>query len=197
MRLSPRSFKKLDWLAFVLWVLVTSLSSIVGLVVAFVVALLLANGLGDWMASAILGLTFGLVLGSAQTWVIGRWVAQPMAWIVATAVGGVFDFGGVALAIRWNSPETTCMTALVLALAQWLVLRRWVTHAAWWVLATVTGRVCGVTLLLAMGDATEFPLNLLALQIPLAIITAATLVTLFRNTDKLFPANLSPRPLGL
>jgi hypothetical protein len=120
-----------------------------------------------------------------------------MAWIVATAVGCVFDFGGLVLAIRWNSPETTCMTALVLALAQWLVLRRWVAHAAWWVLATVMGRVCGVTLLLAMGDAPEFPLDVLALQIPLAIITAATLVTLFRNTDKLFPANLSPRPLGL
>lgn len=174
------------------------MTSIVGVVVSATIAfLLIGYGPGDWMASAILGVSFGLVVGSAQTWVLGRWVAQPMAWIVATAVGCVFDFGGLVLAIRWSSPETTCMTALGLALAQWLVLRRWVPHAAWWVPATVMGRVCGVTLLLAMGDAPEFPLNVLALQIPLAIITAATLVTLFRNTDKLFPANLSPRPLGL
>jgi hypothetical protein len=195
--------KRLDWQAFGLWVMVTLLGSLAGLVVGYITAALFAYRLGDWTVYALFGLVFGLVAGFAQSLVLGRWVAQPTGWIPVTAFGEAVVFGGFAFrfyigASLWDSLEIGGIAVSVLGTVQWLFLRRHVAKAAWWIPATMSGRVLGAILLFGVVHDSDFGFGaILALQTPPALITGATLSVLFHHTERLFPPEISPRPLGL
>jgi len=159
--------------------------------------------LGDWTPYALFGLVFGLTTGLAQSLVLGRWVAQPLGWILATAFGEACNFAGLGFLFHihgslWDSLLIIGLTASLLGFAQWLLLRRWVKNAIWWIPATASGKVIGAIFVASLAARSDFGFDaVIALQTPSALITAATLSVLFRDTQRLFPLAISPKPLDL
>lgn len=86
------------------------------------------------------GIYGGILVGLAQWLVLARWVDGADSWVLATAAGwAVFHvvFWFLLWLLPWSAVGLIRGTAI--ALSQWLVLRRWVRRAAWWVLAGVVG----------------------------------------------------------
>ena len=104
----------------------------------------------------------GIAAGLLQWLVLRRQIARASRWVLASAVAGaVIGVVGVALGAtlgfgtRWvgGGPETTGeassgewalfvllgLYGTVLGVLQWLVLRRQVARAGWWVLASTVG----------------------------------------------------------
>lgn len=67
--------------------------------------------------------TLGRATGSATGNTIGMWFgSNPRGWVLSSAVLGVS-----------------------IGLAQWFVLRRWVSRSGWWILASTVGCAVGFT----------------------------------------------------
>ncbi len=122
---------------------------------------------GWWVLASILGMVpLGLGLGLTQWLVLRKRFRRAGWWVLATAggqVGGgiVLAFGGVLSYVGYDylqevlvvvlvSTLSGVMAGAILGLAQWLVLRRWVRRAGWWILVTAA---CGMAVsLLLIGS---------------------------------------------
>ena len=145
---------------WVAWVLVCAAAGVV------------ARSAGQFLSELVLGLTFGV----AQWFVLWRLVHRPfwtagITWVVASSAGGFIGFfvGGVLVIPRLGPLLTTLagrneafaysvavMTLLwtCVGAAQWLVLRRHVQQAAWWIPASAVGGLVFVAL--AFGISTPY-----------------------------------------
>ena len=145
---------------------------------------LLATTLG-WLLGFLIGeIGVGVVVGIGQWLVLRQRIHQAglvgMASTVGWAVGWALIVTGVVI-----SPEAGVIASLVagtvlgvmLGIAQWLVLRRMVHYAGWWVLANAIGWAIGLTGILGatvvgavVGAVTGFALDFL-LRYPRTEIT--------------------------
>jgi hypothetical protein len=88
------------------------------------------------------GVAAGLVIGAAQTLALRRRLPTGPQWIAATAVGLA---AGLGLSVTLFGADTSLnatllrapLTGLMIGIAQWLVLRKHVRQAFWWI-PTVT-----------------------------------------------------------
>jgi len=94
------------------------------------------------------GLVGGAALGFAQWLVLRRYIENMAAqgWVLATAVGGFLELAIIGLAglLPRLGMITLCSTVIVaggtvLGFVQWIVLRRYIQKAGWWVLANAIG----------------------------------------------------------
>ena len=128
----------------------------------------------------------GLLTGFLQYLLLRRYLLRMGWWIATTALGWSLAFIGGSLLYRasYTTLDVNSMGFVALrivlvggaiGLAQWLVLRQCVQHAAWWILANVLGwgiaaLVAGATYLLALSIipaiATSVVLWLLLDQLP-------------------------------
>jgi hypothetical protein len=127
----------------------TSRNWIVGWLIAFVgfpigglLTSLLIGRLETPLEGVIGGLVAGAAFGTTQWLALRRRLPISYHWISATAVGMALGVSlSVALFGAENSANATLMRAplagLAIAIAQWLVLRRQVQGALWWI-PTVT-----------------------------------------------------------
>lgn len=107
---------------------------------------------GDlWIAGfALFGALFGVAGGIMQWLVLRQYVAQTGGWVLATAVGYTLAATTTALIFTYSDIAVAGMVAfgtvagILGGLLQWLVLRRKVAHAGWWVLANTLGLVVGM-----------------------------------------------------
>lgn len=129
---------KFDWTFWILWIAATT----IGLAIALIVR--------QWVVGLLIGLTQWLVL----------WKRFPKSgwWILATAIGFGLAWSPaweLAIAIlrsgwgNWNYsiewPIVLGVTGAIVGLLQWLVLRRWVYWAGWWIVASpLAGIAAGV-----------------------------------------------------
>lgn len=119
-------------------------SNVLGAAVGWVIAWrasFLAPGL---LATIVLGLLMGLFLGVAQWLVIRKSIQQPGLWILASSAGWAIGFPlGAGLAQQFGLAEMEFgllagfVTGAALGAAQWLVLRRQLTRAGWWIPANI------------------------------------------------------------
>ncbi len=96
-------------------------------------------------------------MNSRQPWLIVT------LWVLATMAGVVLGVLGVlSLVTRLALSQTSALPTnliggaglgIVLGLTQWLVLRRYVASAGWWVPASILGAACGAALGMAAADA--------------------------------------------
>ena len=101
---------------------------------------------------AFFGPIFGAAGGIMQWFVLRRYVARSRGWILATAVGYTLATAAAVsiLSLHDSDPAVVGMVAFVIVagvaggLLQWLVLRHKVTHAGWWLLASILGLVVGM-----------------------------------------------------
>ena len=81
-------------------------------------------------------------------WTLWEW------WVLATVVGGLTGMGiaGITSAIAGNLGTVSTVTlshavgaleGMALGFSQWLVLRRYIKHFGWWILATGLGAIVG------------------------------------------------------
>jgi hypothetical protein len=136
-------------------------------VVANVVGWLIGFGLCEAIQSFIStvlvdGLVIGSAVGIAQWLVLRRWMSPVGWWVLLSIVG----FGvGKALAeailpsastLPWYAATGAIIGASV-GVAQWPVLRRHVSSAAWWVPATVVAWIAGWSAIGIAEHAVDWP----------------------------------------
>ncbi|MDM9385035.1 protein kinase [Chlorogloeopsis sp. ULAP01] len=170
---------KIGWGFLLKWILATTVGVVMGAVVGLVVGAAVGNvNAGNTVAAAIAGTFVGIM----QWLVLRRQIYQAGWWVLATAVGFAV-FGAVANALI-GAVFGAVFNALIDAMAgavlgifvgimQWLVLRRQIYQAGWWVLATAVGfAVFGAAFNTVTGAGAGAILGL---------ITGLTLVKLLRN----------------
>ena len=101
--------------------------------------LILVSGIALWLIT-------GLLMGFGQWLVLRRWVDRAWWWILAAGAGwggasvlGTTAYGIFAAELRWEVVGiATTLPVLFFGagLFQWLLLRRWVRRAGWWLLAS-------------------------------------------------------------
>lgn len=138
----PQQRPAFDWLLWLKWVLASTLG--------WVAAVLLPTNIA---------FTFGAAIGAAQ-WVILRSLFRQAGWwIVGSTVG--WALGQVLITAVFPVQDMFLQGAVLggtLGLAQWLVLRRWVHRAGWWIIVSAVGwsagPVLGASLVGAVAGAT-------------------------------------------
>ncbi len=131
----------------------------------------------------------GISLAIMQWLTLRRHLSQAGWWVLATLVGwflGVaFVMTGVGVVIGdWleyglvGNVITFGIIGLALGITQWLILRRQVLQAGWWILASLAG---WVVLALAVGKAITNKAELAEVGAIPAVITGFVLVWLLRQ----------------
>ena len=100
---------------------------------------IVANAIALWLIT-------GLLMGFGQWLVLRRWVDRARWWILASTAGwggaaalGTTAYGIFAAELRWEAVGIAVALPVLFfgtGLFQWLLLRRWVRRAGWWLLAS-------------------------------------------------------------
>lgn len=137
---------RVGWRFWLLWVLASTVGSLAGFFVGFVVGAVVEEILPNY-GSAAIAAGVGAGVGILQ-WFVLRWrVSRSGWWVLASILGlAVAAVLGTAVALAGGDPTTPWGFAGVLVvggamagLMQWFVLRRQVSRAGWWVLASTVG----------------------------------------------------------
>ena len=98
-----------------------------------------ANAIALWLIT-------GLLMGFGQWLLLRRWVDRARWWILASTAGwggaialGATAYGIFAMELRWEVVGIAVALPVIFlgaGLFQWLLLRRWVRRAGWWLLAS-------------------------------------------------------------
>ena len=145
------------------------------------------------------GLVIGSAVGIAQWLVLRRWIS-PVGWWVALSIIG---FGvGKALAEAALPATTTlpgyaltgAIIGVVVGLAQWVVLRRSLASAGWWVPATSLAWVVGWSAIGIAEHASDWPTITVYVvggigAAASGLVTAMTLIWLLRIPRATGPSN--------
>jgi hypothetical protein len=176
---------------------------LMGFVLAHVPGDLIAGALGDWLAYSVLGSGLGIGVGILQWLVLRRRVSRAGWWVLASTAGFVVAWVGSeaavdALGYSEDFIGRGVLTRLLqdfiggamlgpgVGLMQWLVLRRQVSRAGWWVLASTVGCGLGMAVMgafeVVVGSiGTGFLLGLLFGGAVLGAVTGGALVWLLRQ----------------
>ena len=117
---------------------------------------------GVTVVGAVVGLGGGTVVGVLQWLVLQRRLERTGRWIVASTVGGsvagALLMVAVAIAnVDWIVDEAVLIGGawfvggVVAAILQWLVLRRQIARADWWIVTSTIGWAIGVAVVLLGG----------------------------------------------
>lgn len=155
------SNRKPGWFFYPAWVALSAVSIPIAWVIAWALISQVEKVVGgtiqvegqtriteDFLSSYILLPVLGLVIGLLQYLLLRHYLPRMGWWIAATVLGLLLRLVGDRLLSRtlYDTLDSTwfgiLMTVLIggcMGLAQWLVLRQRVRHAAWWILANVLG----------------------------------------------------------
>ncbi|MBZ0267511.1 hypothetical protein K8I85_05105 [bacterium] len=96
------------------------------------------------MTTGFVVVAVGAVLAGMLQWLVLRRHFAAAAWWVLATVGALAVVGILVFAVRvFDAGVGAATGGTVLGIAQWQVLRRTVTRAGWWVLASTVGWVTG------------------------------------------------------
>ncbi len=153
-----------------------------------------------WLVAHIVGFaTLGILLPITQWLVLRRWVtwvSKTGEWILVTAVGLLVGIGVGSVATFFVGIEgwfwNISLGFTLLGLIQWLLLRWWVSHAGWWIVANAMVSLVASILLIAWAFLTTGSFNIfLSSSTPVSmvliyiitypLITGFVLIRLLRN----------------
>jgi hypothetical protein len=122
-----------EWTTWVQWILATTLGWIVGLAIFNEFGVGLGVGVAQWLVLRRLGpTTVWWTFGSAAGWIAG-WVIIVSGFLLPPGVTGL------------NSVLSGLILGTTTGIGQWLVLRRLVYGAGWWIFASIVGWTVGLT----------------------------------------------------
>jgi hypothetical protein len=175
--------RKPKWFFYPGWVVLSAISIPVAWVIAWALISQVEKVVGgtiqvggqtriteDLLSSYVFFPALGLVVGCLQYLLLRRHLPRMGWWIVATMVGWLLPFAVLRLGFAtlsaaldansmWSVAGVIVLIGGCIGLAQWLVLRQRVRHAAWWVPANVLG--WGMAILVG-GDTISSLLDVLA-----------------------------------
>jgi len=140
--------RAVGWSFWLAWVL----ASIMGFGIGMLLGASIAYGLFNReVFDATMGITLGLVTGAiggfAQWLVLRDHIPGAGWWVVASALGFAAFMGTPATVATENPAMAGIMGAIALGfvggIPQWIILRRHVERAGWWLVATLFGALVG------------------------------------------------------
>jgi hypothetical protein len=149
------------------WMSASDMGLVVGFALYFQLVVGFASELSFGLQTLISiagGIFLGASIGLAQWLVLRKQISWPGQWIIASTAGGAVG-GTVALIAGEITGEVTdagfygalavgaAVIGISLGIAEWLVLRRYVSQAGWWVLASTVGIVVAIGLSNVLGQA--------------------------------------------
>jgi hypothetical protein len=194
---------QIGWRFWLWWVLASTAGFAVGSIVIFVGSFVgaMAGWMGrtgaipGWMVGGVV--VAGAAIGIAQWLVLQQQVSQSGRWILASTVGFtvgfivpaamyIFDAYSVGRAV--SGVVFGAVLGASIGIAQWFALRRHVSRAGWWVLASTVGSAVGgaflAALVLDLIGTVSLVLGLAMLVlslVPYGAITGGAMVWLLRQ----------------
>jgi len=194
------TYKMPDGFFYIAWILWTTFCIPIAYFIVMVILLIVAFLIGDYiyvngvkhitedyLVIYFLAPVMGLLTGAVQYGLLRRILPRMGWWVLATAGGWLLGMFLVAAFIRlhWMGRADLDLTLVLMGLsigfAQWLVLRRRLPGAGWWLVASLLG--WGLAALVNRGN-TIGQYGLLVLGFFPACITGAALALLLRQTPR-------------
>lgn len=189
--------RKPTWFFYPAWIILTALCVTVAFPIYFVINQVVETLIGDvffedQLFSYIFVPTAGILMGLAQYVLLRTYLPRMGWWVLATAGGWslglvlmsivifralTYFLGDEAIYASWAIPLALILMGLSIGFGQWLLLRRRLPRAGWWIAANALG--WGLLGVMATGDAMdELWLLGMAMGLAPACVTAATLAML-------------------
>ena len=197
--------RKPEWFFYPAWIILTALSVPVAFVLYLVSIRIIVSFVGDFIyVDGVRHITedyllqylflplMSLVMGLLQYGLLRRYLPRMGWWVPATIVGGllgfVLSFGWFQAAMyfwteavireSWVISPAFVAVGLSVGAGQWLLLRRRLPRASWWIVANAAG--WGLLLLITNRPLNQF--DLLSIGLLPAGITAVTFALLLNQT---------------
>jgi len=192
------NIEKPRWFFYAIWIILTSLCLPIAFFLSLAILRIISNLVGDFIyvdgirhiTEDYLGLyvfvpVAGILTGVLQYGLLRRYLPRMGWWVLATTGGWLL--GALLIAIpgwlNWmegsfNLDLAFVLMGLAIGAGQWLLVRRRLSRAAWWVGANVVG--WGLPALITAGN-TLGQFGLFALGFLPACATAATLAYLMNQ----------------
>jgi hypothetical protein len=204
-------YKKPEWFFYPAWIILTALCFPTAFFISFIILKIIIAVNGDYIyVDGIRHITedylfiyvfvplVGLLIGTLQYGLLRRYLPRMGWWVAATILGmlliPVVGYTSTLLPGRllngnsnWSVFVMIALMAGLLSFMQWLVLRRRVPRAIWWIPATIAG---WVAVRLVSGEGTVGPLDIAHLTILPAIVTGITLGLLINQVDHCEPKSV-------
>lgn len=178
--------RKPKWFFYPGWVVLSTLSIPIAWLISWAIISQIGRVVGgtievagrtriteDFLLDYVFFTLLVLMTGFLQYLLLRRYLPRAGWWIVATALGWPLGIAVVYLGyaiwpvvLNANSTWSAMLIGAVTGLAQWLVLRRRVPRAGWWVLASALG--WGLARLI-VGEVFTSLLELLVIAVPAAV----------------------------
>jgi len=182
---------------WLLWALASTAGLALGFSVSFAALETLGKAMANAMAVAVVGAGIGASVGTAQWLVLRRQVSRAGWWALASAVGLAVGFA-VAFAVVEATDESEAVGFAVAGMvggasvgtAQWIILRRKVSRAGWWALASTVSLALAFVVVEAVPYARTLTVAGAAGGAVYGVITGDVLILLLRQptSDKLGPS---------
>ncbi len=158
---------QVGWGFWLWWVLASIVGLAVGNAVSVAVSGAVEETVGLAVSLAVSGAVAGASIGTAQWLVLRRQVSQTVWWVLASTVGlavgnavalAVFEAVGLTGGSHFSGGAVAfvlfgAVAGASVGIAQWLVLRRHIPGAGWWVLASTVGLPVGFAVGFAVLEA--------------------------------------------
>jgi len=187
------------WLLYPLWIIQSFLCVPIALLLNFIILIIVTMLVGDYIyVKGIPRITedylfmyifipmVSLLTGTFQSSLLRRYLPRMRGWVLATAGGWLI---GVLLVLllgwmNWRDgyqdlDQAFLLLGVAIGVTQWLLLRRQLSHAGWWIAATILG--WGLLALLTGETLNQF--GVLALGLIPASATAVALALLMKQAD--------------
>lgn len=185
------------WVLYPLWIIQSFFCIPIALLLNFIILTIITLLVGDFIyvngipriTEDYLYLYFfiptvSLLTGAFQSMLLRRYLPRMGGWVLATAGGWLLGILLVLIPdwLHWRNgyrdlDQAFLSLGLAIGIVQWLLLRRQLSHAGWWIAANVVG--WGL-LALVTGDTLD-GLGLLVLGLLPASVTAAALALLMKQ----------------
>ncbi len=164
-----------DWFFWLWWVLANVLAWPLGAAAGWTAGEQVARWLGP-TAGSLTGMAIvGAIVGLGQWIVLRVRTSESGWWIPASSLGLVGGAATASVAFDWDPAGFITVFGLVGALvgiAQWIVLRRHVSSAGWWVPGTCLGYIAAILASAWLGGLLSFstPVTFVLISVALGVV---------------------------
>ena len=179
------------------WLFATLVGIIIGMAIIFLGLTPLPKNNSSQAAQAVrgfvIGAVFGATVGTAQWFVLRRYFDRVGWWVLLTFIGWVayWELNNMNLLVKAQGiafiPDllNLAIFGVILGVLQWLLLRKKIPSAGWWVPANIAGMMLASLVIDAIDTALQgdSPFDFITGSIVLAIITGICMMWLLKRSS--------------